>query len=71
MEIFSLKKLNDVEVMQNLDDSRDKNMAWEKQYTKHTYSAKQSFSHNKWKQHKSWFDKRSKSVDKRKQAKPQ
>ena len=31
MEIVSLKKLNDVEVMYNLDDSRDKNMAWEKQ----------------------------------------
>jgi hypothetical protein len=54
-----------------LDDSRDKNMAWEKQYTEYTYSAKESLSQNEWKQYKSWFDKRSKSVDKMKQAKPQ
>jgi hypothetical protein len=68
MEIFSLKKLNDVEVMQNLDDSRDKNMAWEKQYTEYSYSTNEILSQNEWKQHKSWFDKRSKFVDKRKQA---
>ena len=46
-------------------------MAWEKQYTEYTHSANESLSQNEWKQHKSWFDKRSKFVDKRKQAKPQ
>jgi hypothetical protein len=40
-----------------LDDSRDKNVAWEKQYTEYTSSAKERLSQTEWKQHKSWFDK--------------
>jgi len=38
-----------------LDDSRDKNMAWEKQYTEYTYSAKDSLIQNEWNSINNYF----------------
>jgi hypothetical protein len=70
VEIFNLRKLNELEIrkeykinisnrfaaLENLSDSKDRNRAWENIKENIKTSAKESQALYKLKQHKPWFD---------------
>jgi len=83
-ERFNLKKLSELEVwklyhikisnrfaaLENLNDSKDINRAWQNIKENIQISAKESLGLYEWKQHKPWFDDEcSRFFDQRKKAK--